>query len=83
MINESMGRSLEEETRSILLGDRDSALSLETAESLHPASQQDKSDSDRDGDSDYNPVPPKRTFNIKVRYQYDGKMEPLPYPSDN
>lgn len=31
----------------------------------------------------YNPVPPKRTFTTKVRYQFRGRMKPQPYPLDD
>ncbi|VXD11155.1 conserved hypothetical protein [Planktothrix serta PCC 8927] len=32
---------------------------------------------------DYKPVPPKRTFTVRVRYQFKGRIEPLPYQLDD
>ena len=31
----------------------------------------------------YNPVPPNRTFTVRVRYHFKGRGEPLPYPLDD
>lgn len=28
---------------------------------------------------DYKPVPPKRTFTVRARYQFKGRIEPQPY----
>ena len=32
---------------------------------------------------DYKPVPPKRTFTVRVRYQFKGRIEPQPYQLDD
>jgi hypothetical protein len=34
-------------------------------------------------DLDYRPVPPNRTFNVRVRYQFQGPGEPLPFPLED
>jgi len=31
----------------------------------------------------YNPVPPKRSFTVRMRSQFKGRGKPLPYPSDD
>lgn len=31
----------------------------------------------------YNPVPPKRTFTVRARYQFKGRIEPQPYQLDD
>lgn len=31
---------------------------------------------------DYRPVPPKRIFTVRVRYQFKGHLEPQPYQLD-
>lgn len=33
-------------------------------------------------DTSYSPVPAQRSFTVKVRYQYQGHGEPLPYEID-
>jgi hypothetical protein len=39
--------------------------------------------SDNIQEIDYNPVPPKRTFTVRVRYQFKGRIEPQPYQLDD
>ncbi|MBD1923549.1 hypothetical protein H6F77_21100 [Microcoleus sp. FACHB-831] len=31
----------------------------------------------------YRPMPPKRSFTVRVRYHLQGRGEPLPYPLDD
>lgn len=31
----------------------------------------------------YRPVPPNRSFTVRVRYNFKGRGEPLPYPLDD
>ncbi len=33
-------------------------------------------------ETSYHPIPPKRSFNVLVRYQLQGRGKPLPYPLD-
>jgi len=32
---------------------------------------------------DYRPVPPKRIFTVRARYQFKGRIEPQPYSLDD
>lgn len=34
------------------------------------------------GETDYNPVPPKRSERVTMRAQFKGRGKPLPYPMD-
>ncbi|MCU0551857.1 MAG: hypothetical protein MUC48_21165 [Leptolyngbya sp. Prado105] len=36
-----------------------------------------------DQEIQYNPVPPKRTFTVKVRYRFNGRMKPQSYSLDD
>jgi hypothetical protein len=31
----------------------------------------------------YNPIPPKRTFTVRAKYQFKGRIEPQPYQLDD
>lgn len=39
--------------------------------------------SENNQERSYSPVPPKRTFTVRVRYQFKGRIEPQPYRLDD